>query len=53
MDKKLVTVKVQKLPAEFDITEYVKKGNNSVSVEVYRFSDGSYLEGQDMEVKWN
>ena len=36
-----------KTPAEFDITEYVKKGNNSVSVEVYRFSDGSYLEGQD------
>ena len=27
-----------KTPAEFDITEYVKKGNNSVSVEVYKFS---------------
>mgnify|MGYP001157712211 FL=1 len=33
---------------EFDITPYVKKGNNNVSVQVFRFSDGSYLEGQDM-----
>ncbi|MCT4645727.1 MAG: DUF4981 domain-containing protein [Carboxylicivirga sp.] len=36
-----------KTPAEFDITPYVKKGNNSVAVEVYRFSDGAYLECQD------
>ncbi|MER8125095.1 sugar-binding domain-containing protein, partial [Acinetobacter baumannii] len=33
---------------EFDITPYVKKGHNNVSVQVFRFSDGSYLEGQDM-----
>ncbi|MCE9679460.1 DUF4981 domain-containing protein [Shewanella sp. AS1] len=37
-----------KLPAEFDITSLVKAGNNSVAVEVYRWSDGSYLEDQDM-----
>ncbi len=36
-----------KLPAEFDITKYVKVGKNSVAVEVYRWSDGSYLECQD------
>lgn len=36
-----------KTPAEFDITPYIKNGQNNVSVEVYRFSDGSYLEGQD------
>jgi beta-galactosidase len=36
-------------PAEFDITKYVKAGVNNVSVEVYRWSDGSYLEDQD---KW-
>ncbi len=36
-----------KTPAEFNITRYIKKGNNSVSVEVYRWSDGSYLEDQD------
>ncbi|MBS2212649.1 DUF4981 domain-containing protein [Carboxylicivirga mesophila] len=36
-----------KTPAEFDITPYIKKGNNTVAVEVYRFSDGSYLECQD------
>jgi beta-galactosidase len=36
-----------KVPAEFDITSYLKNGKNSVSVEVYRWSDGSYLEDQD------
>jgi beta-galactosidase len=36
-----------KVPAEFNITKYLKAGNNSVSVEVYRWSDGSYLEDQD------
>ena len=36
-----------KLPAEFNITKYLKKGKNSVAVEVYRWSDGSYLEDQD------
>ena len=36
-----------KVPAEFNITAYLKKGNNSLAVEVYRWSDGSYLEDQD------
>lgn len=36
-----------KLPAEFDITPYVKPGKNQVALEVYRWSDGSYLECQD------
>ncbi|MCG9972553.1 glycoside hydrolase family 2 TIM barrel-domain containing protein [Christiangramia crocea] len=36
-----------KLPAEFDITEYLQAGENTVSLEVYRWSDGSYLEDQD------
>ena len=36
-----------KLPAEFDITNYVRKGENTLAVEVYRWSDGSYLECQD------
>ena len=35
-------------PAEFDITNYVRKGRNKLAVEVYRWSDGSYLECQDM-----
>ncbi|TFG20179.1 MAG: DUF4981 domain-containing protein [Promethearchaeota archaeon] len=35
-------------PAEFIITKYVKKGLNTLAVEVYRWSDGSYLEDQDM-----
>ena len=37
-----------KTPAEFDITEYLNKdGENTLAVEAYRFSDGSYLECQD------
>ncbi|WPU96116.1 glycoside hydrolase family 2 TIM barrel-domain containing protein [Mucilaginibacter sabulilitoris] len=35
-------------PAEFDITKYVKPGKNLIAVEVYKYSDGSYLEDQDM-----
>lgn len=35
-------------PAEFDITKYVHEGVNKLAVEVYRWSDGSYLENQDM-----
>lgn len=37
-----------KLAAEFDITKYVKPGENLIALQVYRFSDGSYLECQDM-----
>ena len=34
--------------AEFNITPFVKRGVNTVAVEVYKWSDGSYLEDQDM-----
>ncbi len=37
-----------KLAAEFDITKYVLPGENTVALQVYRWSDGSYLECQDM-----
>jgi beta-galactosidase len=36
-----------KTPAEFNITKYLRAGENTVSAEVYRWSDGAYLEGQD------
>ena len=36
-----------KTPAVFNITDKVMSGENKVAVQVYRFSDGSYLEGQD------
>ena len=36
------------LPAEFTITDYLRPGRNTLAVEVYRWSDGSYLEDQDM-----
>lgn len=38
---------VTKSPAEFDITEFVREGENTISIEAYRWSDGSYLEDQD------
>ena len=34
--------------AEYDVTDIVKPGKNTVALEVYRYSDGSYLEDQDM-----
>lgn len=34
-------------PAEFNITEFLQEGINILAVEVYRWSDGSYLECQD------
>ena len=36
-----------KTPAEFDITKYVRLGENTLAVKVFRWSDGSYLEDQD------
>lgn len=36
-----------KLPAEFNITDFMKPGENNIALEVYRWSDGSYLECQD------
>lgn len=34
--------------ASFNISKYLKKGQNKLAVEVYRNSDGSFLESQDM-----
>jgi len=38
------------LPAEFDLTAHVRPGRNTITCVVYRFTDGSYLENQDMWV---
>ena len=35
------------LPSEFDVTSLVRKGENNVSVQIYRFTSGSFLECQD------
>lgn len=40
--------KVAKSPAEFNITPFLKKGSNTLAVQVFRWHDGSYLEDQDM-----
>jgi beta-galactosidase len=37
-----------KLPSEFNITEFLKDGENDISVQVFRWCDGSYVEDQDM-----
>ncbi len=37
-----------RLPAEFDITPYVTCGENTLAAKVIRWSDGTYLEDQDM-----
>ena len=34
-------------PSEFNVTSYIKKGENQIAIEVYKYSDGSYLEDQD------
>jgi beta-galactosidase/evolved beta-galactosidase subunit alpha len=40
--------KGSRLPAEFDITKLVQSGDNVLAVKVYQWSDGSYMEDQDM-----
>ena len=45
--EKLGFSKDSKTPAECDITRFLKPGENVLAVEVYRWSDGSYLECQD------
>lgn len=40
--------KDSRTPAEFDITDALHAGTNQLAAEVYRYSDGSYLEDQDM-----
>jgi beta-galactosidase len=45
--QKVGMTKAAKSPAEFNITKYLKKGNNLLAVQVFRWHDGSYLEDQD------
>ncbi len=40
--------KDSRTPVEFDVTPYLKPGENQLAVENFRWSDGSYLEDQDM-----
>ena len=36
-----------KLPSEFDITQFAKSGKNTIAIQIFRWTDGSYLECQD------
>ena len=40
--------KDSRTPVEFDITKFIQPGNNLLALENFRWSDGSYLEDQDM-----
>ncbi|HTM97639.1 MAG TPA: hypothetical protein VL088_02795, partial [Pedobacter sp.] len=44
---KVGMTKASKTPAEFNITKHLKRGQNLLAVEVFRWHDGSYLEDQD------
>ena len=37
-----------KTPAEFEVSEFVKPGENLIAIQMFRWSDASYLESQDM-----
>ncbi|WP_431801216.1 glycoside hydrolase family 2 TIM barrel-domain containing protein [Halobacillus andaensis] len=37
-----------RIPSEFDLSPYLKEGKNRLAVQVYQWSDGSYIEDQDM-----
>ena len=37
-----------KTPAEFDISKFVHGGNNKIAIQMYRWSDATYIESQDM-----
>ncbi|MCK5820361.1 MAG: DUF4981 domain-containing protein [Bacteroidales bacterium] len=36
-----------KLPAEFNISPYLKKGKNTIALQIFRWTDGAFLECQD------
>ncbi|HUN04102.1 MAG TPA: glycoside hydrolase family 2 TIM barrel-domain containing protein, partial [Niabella sp.] len=46
--KKVGYTENAKSPSEFDITPYIRPGKNLLACEVHKFSDGTYLEDQDM-----
>ncbi|NUU14191.1 glycoside hydrolase family 2 [Curtobacterium pusillum] len=42
------TTKGSRLAAEFDVTDHARPGDNLLAVKVLQFSDGTYIEDQDM-----
>lgn len=45
--KQVGMTKASKTPAEFNVTRYLRQGENLLAVQVYRWHDGSYMEDQD------
>ncbi len=45
--KKVGYAQGSKTPVEFNISKFLKAGKNRIALEMYRWSDGAYLEGQD------
>ncbi|MEE1142270.1 MAG: glycoside hydrolase family 2 TIM barrel-domain containing protein [Bacteroidales bacterium] len=46
--KKVGYCQVSNNDAEFELTQYLKEGENELYIQVFRWTDASYLEGQDM-----
>lgn len=46
-EEKIGYSKASKTPAEFNITRFLKKGKNLLALQVFKWSDASYLEDQD------
>ncbi len=40
--------KGSRIPAEFDVSEHIREGENTIAVKVFTYSDATYLENQDM-----
>ena len=47
-EKQIGMGKGSKTPVEFDVSNFLQNGKNTIAVQVYRWNDGSYLEDQDM-----
>ncbi|WP_125608009.1 beta-galactosidase subunit alpha [Lapidilactobacillus bayanensis] len=47
-DERVGFSKGARLASEFDVTQYLHKGENTIAVRVVQWSDGTYLEDQDM-----
>lgn len=46
--KKVGMNKVSKMQAEFDVSDALQDGQNTIAVQIFKYHDGSYLEDQDM-----
>ncbi|WP_258104235.1 glycoside hydrolase family 2 TIM barrel-domain containing protein [Marinoscillum sp. MHG1-6] len=46
-EKEVGMTKVAKSPTEFEVTDYLKQGENNIAIQIFKYHDGSYIEDQD------